>query len=78
MPTNPEKEKQRARMFVDEFLRSKKKGGISKKGLIRETILKYAVGPESINKFINDFYVDEGVVFEEDGILYTVDEEVKK
>ncbi len=73
MPANIEKERHKARKYVDNILTQQLpsiKEGIQKKEIVRQAIITHAVPPSTIESFIDDFYVDLGHVEEKEGVLY--------
>jgi hypothetical protein len=80
MPSNPNRPLRECRQSIDLTLQRglKKVGSLSYKDLVRESLLHFDVSQRFVEKFINEFYIDEGKVIIKDGVLYPTKEEVQK
>ena len=79
MSINPEKIKQKARLKIDDILTNTLpncKEGILLNDLVRQIVLAFPVSPFMVKKFIEEYYIQQGIIFLESGILKS--KEVKK
>lgn len=69
MSVSPYRQNKFCYQFVERIISAHGKEGISYPNLIRECLTKFDVSRGSVEKFINDFYVETGEYMIKDGIL---------
>lgn len=77
MPSNPHKNEQYCRVNLHKILTQAlpRVGSMLYADLIREAILQYPVSPLMVKRFVQEYYIDTGVVKLNDGVLTYIQKE---
>lgn len=67
MVTNPYKEQQRCYKYIDKFIKAN--DNIPYTWLVHQMLLAFPVSEKTIRDFIQQFYIDEGIITLENGTL---------
>lgn len=72
MSRNPKVDDMKARQQINRILLTlnKSDNNISINSIIREITLQYPVSPIMIRRYIKEYYIDENIITEQEGILY--------